>query len=83
MTAIEPAMNYVPGDTPALPDKVYLHYNAVANEIFVSAQSETGRCFYLHEINGSGVRFRHLSRVRRGHRAGVRSHLVRTAAQPR
>jgi type IV pilus assembly protein PilA len=57
MTAIEPAMNYVPGDTPALPDKVYLHYNAVANEIFVSAQSETGRCFYLHEINGSGVDF--------------------------
>jgi type IV pilus assembly protein PilA len=57
MTAIEPAMTYVAGDTPANPDRVYLHYVAPANEIFVSSKSETGRCFYLHEINGGGVNF--------------------------
>jgi type IV pilus assembly protein PilA len=57
MTAIEAAMDYQTGATPAATDKVYLHYDPVANEVWVSALSETGSCFYLHEINGSGVNF--------------------------
>lgn len=57
MTAIEPAMAYVDGDTPAATGVVYLHFNAPSNEIYVASHSETGTCFYLHEINGTGAAF--------------------------
>ena len=57
MTAIEAAITYVDGDTPLTPGVVYLHVHPAPNEIYVSAMSESGMCFYLREINGSGRQF--------------------------
>jgi type IV pilus assembly protein PilA len=57
MSAIEPALIYLDGDTPLLVDRVYLHLHPGPNEIFVSAKSGSGTCFYLREIDGGGPRF--------------------------
>jgi prepilin-type N-terminal cleavage/methylation domain-containing protein len=57
MTAIEAAITYVDGDTPLVTDVVYLHLHPIPNEIFVSARSRSGTCFYLREIDGGGAAF--------------------------
>jgi type IV pilus assembly protein PilA len=57
MTAIEAAITYVAGDTPLTTGVVYLHLHPIPNEIFVSAMSVSGTCFYLREIDGAGARF--------------------------
>lgn len=57
MTAIEAAITYVDGDTPLVTGVAYLHLHPIPNEIFVSAMSKSGTCFYLREIDGGGVRF--------------------------
>ena len=57
MTAIEAALTYVDGDTPLVPGVVYLHLHPGPNEIFASAMSESGTCWYLREIDGDGPQF--------------------------
>jgi type IV pilus assembly protein PilA len=57
MTAIEAAITYVAGDTPLTTGVVYLHLHPIPNEIFVSAMSTSGTCFYLREIDGAGAQF--------------------------
>jgi prepilin-type N-terminal cleavage/methylation domain-containing protein len=57
MTAIEAAITYLDGDTPLATDVVYLHLHPVPNEIYVSAMSESGTCFYLRETDGGGAEF--------------------------
>jgi prepilin-type N-terminal cleavage/methylation domain-containing protein len=57
MTAIEAAITYLDGDTPLATGVVYLHLHPVPNEIFVSAMSPSGTCWYLREIDGGGARF--------------------------
>jgi type IV pilus assembly protein PilA len=57
MTAIEAAITYVDGDTPLTTNVVYLHLHPVPNEIYVSAMSESGTCWYLRETNGGGAEF--------------------------
>jgi prepilin-type N-terminal cleavage/methylation domain-containing protein len=57
MTAIEPSILYVAGDTPLLADRAYLHLHPVPNEVFISAKSESGMCWYLREIDGGGAEF--------------------------
>jgi type IV pilus assembly protein PilA len=57
MTAIEPAITYLDGDTPLVTDVVYLHLHPVPNEIYASAMSDSGRCWYLRETDGGGAQF--------------------------
>ena len=57
MTAIEAAILYLDGDTPLVDGVVYLHLHAGPNEIFVSAMSPSGTCWYLREIDGGGSQF--------------------------
>jgi type IV pilus assembly protein PilA len=57
MTAIEAAITYLDGDTPLVTEVAYLHLHPIPNEIFVSAMSDSGTCFYLREIDGGGARF--------------------------
>jgi type IV pilus assembly protein PilA len=57
MTAIEAAITYVAGDTPLITGVAYLHLHPIPNEIFVSAMSLSGTCFYLREIDGGGAQF--------------------------
>jgi type IV pilus assembly protein PilA len=57
MTAIEAAITYVDGDTPLVEGVVYLHLHPLPNEIFASAMSESGTCWYLREIDGGGAQF--------------------------
>ena len=57
MTGIEAAITYVDGDTPLTTGVVYLHLHPVPNEIYISAMSESGTCFYLREIDGAGREF--------------------------
>jgi type IV pilus assembly protein PilA len=57
MTSIEPAITYVDGDTPLVNDVVYLHLHPVPNEIYLSAMSDSGTCFYLRETDGGGAQF--------------------------
>jgi type IV pilus assembly protein PilA len=57
MTAIEAAITYLDGDTPLVPDVAYLHLHPVPNEIYISAMSESGTCFYLREVDGGGAEF--------------------------
>jgi type IV pilus assembly protein PilA len=57
MTAIEAAITYVDGDTPLVTDVAYLHHHVATNEIFVSAMSPSGTCWYLREIDGGGAGF--------------------------
>jgi type IV pilus assembly protein PilA len=55
MTAIEPAITYLDGDTPLSSGVVYLHFVPAPNEIFLSAKSQSGNCFYLRELDGGNV----------------------------
>ena len=57
MTAIEAAITYVDGDTPLTTGVAYLHLHPVPNELFVSAMSVSGTCWYLREIDGGGAQF--------------------------
>ena len=57
MTAIEPALNYVAGDTPVIVGTVYLYWLAGPDEIYISSKSEAGMCFYLMEAAGSGAQY--------------------------
>jgi type IV pilus assembly protein PilA len=57
MTAIEAAIIYVDGDTPLVTHVAYLHHHVPTNELFVSAKSPSGRCWYLREIDGGGAEF--------------------------
>jgi type IV pilus assembly protein PilA len=57
LTAIEAAITYVPGDTPAVTDQVYLHVHVATNEIYLSAMSDSGTCWYLREVDGGGAEF--------------------------
>jgi prepilin-type N-terminal cleavage/methylation domain-containing protein len=57
MTAIEAAITYVDGDTPLATDVVYLHHHPVPNELYLSAMSDSGTCFYLRETDGGGAEF--------------------------
>jgi type IV pilus assembly protein PilA len=57
MTAIEAAITYVDGDTPLTTHVAYLHHHVLANELFVSAMSTSGTCWYLREVDGGGARF--------------------------
>jgi type IV pilus assembly protein PilA len=57
MTAIEAAITYLPGDTPLATDVVYLHVHPGPNEIYLSAVSESGTCWYLREVDGGGSEF--------------------------
>jgi type IV pilus assembly protein PilA len=57
MTAIEAAITYVDGDTPLVTQVAYLHHHVPTNELFVSAMSPSGTCWYLREIDGSGAQF--------------------------
>jgi len=57
MTAIEPAITYLDGDTPLVTDVVYLHLHPLPNEIYASAMSDSGRCWYLRETDGGGAQF--------------------------
>jgi type IV pilus assembly protein PilA len=57
MTAIEPAITYLDGDTPLATHVAYLPLHPVPNELFVSAMSSSGMCWYLREIDGGGAQF--------------------------
>ncbi|MGH2680575.1 MAG: type II secretion system protein [Actinomycetota bacterium] len=57
MTAIEAAITYLDGDTPLVTGVAYLHLHPGPNELFVSAMSVSGMCWYLREIDGGGARF--------------------------
>jgi type IV pilus assembly protein PilA len=58
VSAIEPSLAYVTGDVPALTDRVYLHVHAATNgELYISARSPSGNCFYLHELPGRPVEY--------------------------
>jgi type IV pilus assembly protein PilA len=57
MTAIEAAITYLDGDTPLVTGVAYLHLHPIPNELFVSAMSVSGTCWYLREIDGGGAQF--------------------------
>jgi type IV pilus assembly protein PilA len=57
MTAIEAAMDYEAGDTPLEAGKVYLLWRPASNEIFISAKTDLGNCFYLAEASASGAEY--------------------------
>ena len=57
MVAIEPALDYVAGDTPVIAEQVYLHWVPATDEIYISSKSNTGRCFYLKESSASGAAY--------------------------
>lgn len=57
MTAIEPAMSYVSGDTPLVAGIVYLLWVPASDEIYISSKAESGTCFYLMEAAASGARY--------------------------
>ena len=57
MAAIESALTYVDGDTPAVTHVAYLHHHPLTNTLFISAKSSIGTCWYLREIDGGGPQF--------------------------
>lgn len=57
MTAIEAAITYLDGDTPLVRGVAYLHLHPGPNEIFISAMSASGTCWYLREIDGDGAQY--------------------------
>jgi type IV pilus assembly protein PilA len=57
MTAVEPAITYIDGDTPLVADVAYLHLHPGPNEIFISSMSDSGMCWYLREADGNGAEF--------------------------
>ena|SRR2546426_10868815 len=56
LTAIEPSISYVASATPAAPNLVYVRYPA-ATEVYISAMSLSGTCFYLREFPNSGAAY--------------------------
>jgi type IV pilus assembly protein PilA len=58
LSAIEPSLTYVAGDTPLLTDRIYVHVHTATNgELFVSARSNTGNCWYLRDVPGQPVTY--------------------------
>jgi type IV pilus assembly protein PilA len=58
LQAIEPGMPYVTGDVPAAQGPVYLHVHpAPTHDLFLSAQSQTGTCYYLRDIPNGGTTY--------------------------
>jgi type IV pilus assembly protein PilA len=57
LDAIEPALDYVVGDTPVATGSVYMHVHPGPNDLFVSGRSVSGTCFYLREQDGRGAEF--------------------------
>jgi type IV pilus assembly protein PilA len=57
MAGIEPSLDYVAGDTPAAVGTIYLLWDPGTDEIFISARSESGSCFYLKEAAASGAQY--------------------------
>lgn len=57
IAAIEPALTYATGDTPAVVGTVYLHHHPATTEVYVSAMSRSGTCFYLRDFPMSGTTF--------------------------
>ena len=57
MTAIEPALTYVNSDTPIAFGSVYLHSHPGTTELFVSALSQSGTCYYLRDLNGGVIQY--------------------------
>ncbi|HEY7668359.1 MAG TPA: type II secretion system protein [Actinomycetota bacterium] len=55
--AIEPALTYATGDTPSVVGTVYLHHHPVTTEVYVSAKSRSGTCFYLRDFPMTGTTF--------------------------
>ncbi len=56
ITAIEPSLSMlVTGDTPAAVGSIYVHYHPAQVQVFVSAKSPSGTCFYLTDVNGAGT----------------------------
>ena len=76
MTAIEPAITYLDGDTPLVRDVAYLHLHPVPNEIYISAMSESGTCWYLRETDGHGAEFASDAGVRYRGRPDLHRRLV-------
>lgn len=57
LEAIESALDYTVGDVPGVIGPVHVHVHPGPNELFLSAQSSSGTCFYLREIDGQGAAF--------------------------
>jgi type IV pilus assembly protein PilA len=59
MTPVEPSFVYVDGDTPSLTNRVYLHVHPSLfdGELFISAKSASGRCFYIRERPSIGTAY--------------------------
>jgi type IV pilus assembly protein PilA len=58
LQAIEPGMSYATGDVPAAVGPVYLHVHpAPTHDLFLSARSETGTCYYLRDIPNGGTTY--------------------------
>ena len=58
LSAIEPSITYLTGDTPVAAGPVYLHVHALTNgEVFLSARSPTGTCFYLSDTPNGGTSY--------------------------
>jgi type IV pilus assembly protein PilA len=57
LSSLEAALTYVTGDTPLAGDVVYLHVHPVPNEVYLSAMSDSGTCWYLREVDGGGPEF--------------------------
>jgi type IV pilus assembly protein PilA len=55
--AIEPALTYATGDTPLVAGTVYLHHHPVTGEVYVSARSRSGTCFYLRDFPMTGTTY--------------------------
>ena len=56
LDAVESSIDYVAGDTPLVPDRAYVHVHSTTNgELFVSARSATGNCWYLRDVPGQPV----------------------------
>lgn len=56
MEAVEPALGWVTGDTPAALDNVYIHVHAgPPHELFISAMSTSGDCFYIRDVPSIGT----------------------------
>jgi type IV pilus assembly protein PilA len=55
--AIEPTLAYATGDTPLVVGTVYLHHHPITTEVYVSAKSRSGTCFYLRDFPMTGTTY--------------------------
>ncbi|MEY2476213.1 MAG: type pilus assembly protein PilA [Actinomycetota bacterium] len=56
--ALESSLAFVTGDTPLQTNRVYVHVHSATNgELFVSARSSTGNCWYLRDVPGQPVTY--------------------------